>query len=440
MGFKLFDELSNEEMTTKVATSTLAIEDVMAADAAMDDVEALSAEVHAYGRAVEDGESVIGRLEKQISIESALVAEPEKVAASTVVLSYESLQVTAGILGADLGAMSISTEAMEKSPVTALEISIEEKEGFLKKVVEKIKAILKKIGQNIMKLIAKMALAVSGIDKKANALKVKIDKLDEKHMPAKLDEATEKALQDKYGVLVKMGINPVNVKSTIDAAGGDKADYIAKAIETYSTEAAKTLGELAGDDDAKGNGEKVKKLVEEIKKLIENNAPAFNADQNVIGNVISATGNNLKYIRLDNLPEEKGELTKTAAAAAIKSIRVSIGTSTIDGTKSEVKVLKKAELIAVMDSIIKETAEAKAYSDHYKKLQEAGNGIVKKIGELKLDEDVQHGMGGVLNSVQTINSQVVTSLILGYLNAVKNGMTVVNMIANEYKEKKEEKK
>jgi len=440
MGFKLFDELGNEEIYTGVAVPTLAIEDVIVADSAMEDIQELGTQIASYSRAVEDGESVVSRLESQISVESALVAEPEKVAASTVVLSYESLQVTAAVLGADLSAMSISTEAMEKSPVTALEISIEEKEGFLKKVVEKIKAILKKIGQSVMKLIAKVALAISGVKKKADALKAKVEKLDEKHMPAKLDEETEKAITEKFGVLVKLGINPDNVKAAIDASGGDKADYIVKALETYYDKAAGTLGELAGDDDAKGNGAKVKKLVEEAGKLISNNASEFGADKNVIGNVISAIGNNLKYVRFDNLPEVKDELTKSAAIAAIKSIRLTIGSSAIDGTKTEVKVLNKAELTKVVDSIVKEADEAKAYADHYKKLQEAGNGIVKKIEGLKLDEAAQHGMDGVLSSVQTLNSQVVTALIFGYLGSIKNGMTVVNMIANEYKEKKEDKK
>ena len=438
MGFKLFDELSIEEVVAPVATeSTLAIEDVMEADIATEEVQEVAAEIAAYGRAIEDGGSVAARLEDQIAVESALVAEPEKVAASTVVLSYESLKVTAAVLGADLGAMSISTEAMEKSPVSALEISIEEKESFLKKVVAKIKAILKKIADSVKKLVAKIVIAVSGVEKKATALEAKVKALDEKLAPKKLSEKTVAAIQAKYGVMISKGIDAVNVKAIIDVAGGDKATSIAKALETMSASVEKALGELG--DDAKANGAKVKEVVAAAEKVITDNAKDFGATE-VKGEVISASGNTVKYAMLA-LPEVKDEVSKAEAVSAIKAIKVTLGNATVSGEKAEVSVIGKSVLEAIAGAIVTEAKEVKKYSGEYKKLQEAGDKIVKDIEGTKLAEDVQPGLSGVLSSVQTVNGQVITSLIFGYLGALKDGMNVVNMIAGEYKaEKKEDKK
>jgi len=166
MSFKLFDQvqLGNEDMDLG-ETGPLDVSEVIVAQEAMSEIDAIAADAGMLTASIDLSQTLSDNLEKQIGHESAMLEKPESITGATVVLSHESLVNAAAMMGAEDTLATLSIEAMEANPVRSLEISIEEKQSMVSKIIETIKIGLQKFGLMIKKLYVKVVVAMTGIEK-----------------------------------------------------------------------------------------------------------------------------------------------------------------------------------------------------------------------------------------------------------------------------------
>lgn len=432
MGFKLFDEISTEDAVVAAkGNTTLDICDVITIEEAEADFNAAANEVDKLLSLSEEGEEMAKHVARQIETEEAILAKPETIAASTVTLSFESLKVTAELLGADLDALNISSESIDKSPADTLAISIEEKESLLKRIIAKIKEMFKAVKKFIKQMITKVTVAVAGVEKKAEAIKAKVDNLDDKNAPKEIDEKTVEKIKAVYSYLVVAGVTADNVKSIIDYSGGINAKYLKDKLSISKVE--ETLSKLG--DDAKENANLVKKLIEESKKILKDN---INGEDNkpIQSIIVGVSKDSISYLTIDEV-EVAEELSKEEAVKTIAKIKLVLKTSKITEDSisgSKVGVLKKADLVKISDAISKEAKEVKSYVKDYESLQEAAEKVVDEADKTKLAEDLQAGLTGAVATANTIGSKVTSTMLKSYLWSLKASINVVNLYVNTFKD------
>lgn len=470
MGFKLFDEIGNEEIVvaaTEEVAPTLTVEEVISADMAEEEVQEVATEIASYARAIEDGATVAERLEAQIATESALLTNPEAIAASTVVLAHESMKVTAAILGAEVQAMDISTEAIEKSPATALEVSIEEKESFLKKVAAKIKAIIAKMMVSIKKLGAKILISVSNLEKKAKALSAKVEK---DYKSTKLTDGEKQKLAKLNGTVLAAGIKYDELAKAMNVATSANETFV-RMLDIVITKASKLKltsdGDISmGDAEAFTNETVVKfgKMAEDGIKALGGVSAKLSAEINkdpkkfgiapleakdgteVVYNAIRYDGGGIKVaaVRFPNaMPkaETYGELLKKAMELTeIKYLPGSVKIEDVVKTISDDR-LSKAEVVTTLKDLEKAGASMKNYSKAVFKGLDNSNKLIKIYADLDLGKATS-SFGKIGSWLTTANTAVTTDAILGVYKNVSNTIAAMNIMAGgkEESSKKEEKK
>jgi len=456
MGFKLFDELSTEEIDGGVAAQPveLSIEEVIEADTADAEVQEVAQEIAQLNRVIEDGEAMAARLEDQISSEQAIIAQPETVAASTVVLAHESLKVTAAILGANVDAMNISQESIEKSPVTALEISIEEKESFLKKIVEQIKLVIVKVIASGKKLLTKILVATNSLEKKANALKDKLNSGE-----GELTDADKDKIANLMGCIAAFGSIKENI-STIEATGS-----VSKGLNDLNEEFVKIIGNLnpsASDEEqlkkvqsdlmgifSKKNIIKYFKLVSGMAKLSE----YVNANSKETETYVPYRwdGEWAKCIYF-KVPGDKEIAEMVNNSKTVKDLaktiigKVSFEYRSYKFKPEDVKkvlgdkALKESELKSILVIASKAAKNMKGYGNNAFKSVENTNKIIKAIGSLDLPDDIASVVKPATKIATIASTLATTDIVLNYYNNVKNTIAVVAIMNAVNGGKKEDKK
>jgi len=426
---KLFDEIGNEETVIPpvedTTVNTIVIGDVLAAEAAEADYEACGKEIHDLEMAIESGHDTMATVEAQIAVEQGLLAKPETIAASTVALSYESMKITAAILGADVDALEISQEAMEKSPATALEISVEEKESFVKNIVEKIKKALAVIWKKIKAFAQKAMLVFAGLEKKAIALQSEIKDL-KGDAPKELSESLVKKIKARNAAHYILG-----------GKTGDTLDASSRAVNRMSAmynTVAKAMETAVGsvDKDAKANGAAVAKLVEDINAAIKTaNISKLNSDDTKA--VFTVDGSSFYAVECKT-GELKEEYSKEAATEVIGGLNLTVTTISAKEAKFDVKPVSQKELADMISVVV---IYAKKVKDFSKSIDSLTKNIDDTSSKLKGDSIADKA---VAKASQLFGTGITGKLISGHLANVKNTMLLVNDLKNTFEAKKEEKK
>jgi len=434
MGFKLFDELGNEDYTGVAAE--LSIEEIIAADDAVAEVQEAGNEVIALSRAMDEGQAMSVSLEEQITVESALLSKPEKIAASTVILAQESMRVTAAILGADINALNISNEAIEKSPVTALEISIEEKESLLKRVISQLKLILSKIIASVKKLGAKLVVAVSGVENKAKAQAKAIKELKPNKAPKSLSEKTVKSINSKYSAIVAIdhsilrGIEHGLLYSSPDVIGsfGQRLGNIAQI-------AADGISELGSDESE--NGKVVAKINETIKKSINDDFTA--KKDNLVdsddkdGIISSINGNAIKVFGYKLSEETSSSLSEKDAIAAIKANKFFFNTVKVESPEAKLTPMPVSDMSKINKQVSDAAKDIKKYLKTVDSSEKLYKNFIEKVDKKDYKDYKVSAVSAAAHGLQSFNGSVVPSAMLGQLSAIKAGLSIVNMMMSEYK-------
>lgn len=160
-------------MNTKSEASSsgeLTIESMVLADEEFADAAELvhehEVETAAMGQAIVMAE----RLEDQVILGTEAMANPELVTVATAAYARESMQLALAALGGARSDYEVTTESIQSSPVSSLEVTTEGIKDTAKKIYEAVKNIFKKIGLTIKKLAAKLVVALDGVGKKAEKM------------------------------------------------------------------------------------------------------------------------------------------------------------------------------------------------------------------------------------------------------------------------------
>jgi hypothetical protein len=421
---KLFDEIGTEEAvveTVELGVPTMGIEDILAAEAAEEDMEACAKEITDLEGAVESGYATMATVETQIGIEEALLAKPESIAASTVELSYEGMKITAAILGADVDALNISTEAMEKSPATALEISVEEKKNFVKDIIEKIQKALKIVWAKIKEFAGKVMLVFSGLEKKAVALQSEIAQL-KGEAPKELSEALVKKIKARNAAHYMLGGKTAD---TLDAS----SRAVNRMAVLYNAVSG-AMDSVKVGDDAAANAGAIKKLVDDINAAIKTaNISKLNSDDTKA--VFTVDGSSFYAVEC-KVGELKAEYSKEAAEAAIGGINLTVTTVSAKDAKFDVKPVSQKELADMISTVV---IYAKKVKDFGKSVDSLVKGIDNTSAKLKGDSFTDKA---VAKASQVLGTGVTGKLISGHLANVKNTMLLVNDLKNTFVTKSNE--
>jgi len=424
MGFKLFDEIGNEEFTNGEAATNVAPLDtveMMDTTAAFESIAVLASEAEMARETIALSESVVASMESQVVCEKELMAKPESVSGATVVLSMESLNATAVILGADLPA-KLSSESIEASPVDSLEIAIEEKQSLIARVIVTIKAMYKKFVAILKKMYVKAAVAMNGTAKQAEALKAKISEMKD-GKDIEVDEKLLKLINAKLGgAMTKLGAKEFDSKFVKDLMDRIKAGRSADAISG-------TISAMAGKIDKAMSAAKDETSGKEVNDMIKELIP--------VGGIITRyDGTGIKSI-VANAPEVKDDakLNKQEVVNAIA--KITFTNKTAEASKVVVKTIKWNEIAAIVGYTIPFAKDIKGFSDAVNKSVEAAEKAV--VGLKEGEDDKKYLPVTKLANVVIANAGM--DMVLGYMATIKGVLSVVAAATKSgSSDKKEEKK
>ena len=426
---KLFDEIGNEETVIPpvetAGVNTLEIGEVLSIEAAETDMNECAAEILAIEGAVATGRDTMATVEAQIAIEESILVKPEQVAASTVTLSYESMKNTAALLNYNVDALEISQEAMEKSPATALEISVEEKKNFVKDIIEKIKKALAVVWKKIKEFAGKAMLVFSGLEKKAIALQTEIKNI-KGDTPKELSEGLVKTIKARNAALYING-GPSKVVQTLSSGVGS----VTSMMTLFSTvnSAVEKAGDALGvnkEANAKAITELNSTIVDAVKAA---NNSALNSDDTKA--VFTTAGSSFDAVEYKSI-EVKDGYTKDEAENVINTISLPMTTISTKEAKFDVKPVSQKELEAMIGQVVQIAGGVKNFS---KSMDSFISLIDKNTAALKGDKITDKAKAKL---GQLFGTGLSGKLIAGHLAQVKNTMLLCNDLKNSFVTKSNE--
>ena len=425
MGFKLFDQvdLSTEDMGLN---EPLDIDVVIATQEAFADIADIEREHENTQATIALADTVTSNLEAQVAHESAVLAKPESITAATVILSQESLVATAKLLGAEDTLAGLSVESMEANPVTSLELSIEEKQGLIKRVIETIKVLFKKFVTMFKKLYTKALVAMTGIAKQAEALEKEIKETkDGKDVEVKDGEKLAKLINAKLGAVIERekasGVDKTlltTLMSTVANLG--KTGAFASATSDLVSVIEKSTKDLKDEVEGK-----------DLKKIID--------DMEAVGmGVLRVDGNTIKKTKMTRPEVDEGKkYTKQQAIDVIAKVSYGVESKKAEEKKGLGKIAF-SDLAEMAKALVEPAKGLKKFAENVDKSIENASKTIEKLKEG--EDDKKYLPATKMANVMIANVGI--DMVLGYIGAVKGSLAVVTAAFKEAKneDKKEDKK
>ena len=445
MKMKLFEQIDlgvEEKIVEKiVAVEPLTAEDVIVTQEALDALKDVEQTIVVANEAIATADFLVGNLNKQVDAEKALAETPEKVTADSAVLSMETLQVTAALLGAEIEP-AVSAEAIEADPVESLRLATEAKASFMQKSIENIKLLFKKFVTWLKKLYTKAVVAMTGISKQAENLAKSMEDAKDAKSDIKVDEAMAKLIKGKVGALV-IELGKGKLDANLGSAVADSASdtKLVSAIGGLVDELVKTieaeLKALEGDKKVKGS-DILGKIsgITQTAQLFEGGA---SGEEGAVSKTVKFSGMSAKKISF-KLPKVDAEKEYTAAEAAGLIRQVSFGTTTKTYEDKDLKVdsVKYADVVKSVKALVAPAKDIKKYMDEVEKTVAA---VEKTVEGLSKEENEAYVP--VVKFANVIISNIAMDLVLGAVGNIKSTLSVANACfkaATAGEEKKEDKK
>jgi len=417
MGFKLFDQvdLSTEDMGLN---EPLDIDVVIATQEALADIADIEKQCETTANSIDLAETITANMNAQVATEEAVLATPEAITASTVILSQESILHTAMLLGAEDTLASISVESIEANPVTSLELSIEEKKSLIARIVETIKIGFAKFINMIKKIYVKAVVAMTGIEKQAKTLRDKLK--DDKKKAAgtiKITDDVSTKIGKKLGAPIKAFGPLENGKYIEFMTDTATMDTLEKLFDTMSK----------GSDHIKNSFTKGEKITgAELTTMMYDSSSEMMKEE---GLVVRVEGRSITTLRGDfkklKALDPKEKFSRKDATAILTDMTFSIQkkeTGDLGGFTS----VSYDSLIKIMDDLKKPSGKLDKFVSANKKLEGKITKRIEKIG--KKEEDIAELP--LVKFGNVIATKVSLDRTLGYINGMKNIMFYVSTLAN----------
>ena len=405
MGFKLFDQVDLATEDIALSAAPLNIETVIATQEAFADIADIEKEHDNIHATISLANTVASNLGAQVSQESALLTKPESVTAGAVILSQESLVATAKLLGAEGTLAGLSVESMEANPVTSLELSIEEKQSLIKRVIETIKVLFKKFSAMFKKLYAKVLVAMTGTSTQIEKLKTEIADMKE-FVVAKDNENVLKVVNGKLGAAVKL-----TGAAKVDKAFVDLSLNMSKtedglalyAIPSYVSGVATDIDSAYGKLKDENKGSDVKALIDEVLKGYSKTLVRFD-------------GKSVKNLTVvgPEVDEKAEKITKQQAVDILAKVTFKIEAEDADEIKS-FDAVGQDDLVAALDAVMVSAKDIKKFADGVDKVVVDANKTVDKLKEG--DDDKKYLP--VTKAANVIIGNAGIDMILGRVGLIK---------------------
>jgi len=425
-GMKLFDqvELSQEGITTTTKAADLDAVEMMETAEAFADIQRIEDEAAVAHEAIAIADTVVASLEAQVNVDKSLLADKASVNKGNVILSHETLRSTAAILGADIESINLSSEAIEADPAEALAISVEAKEGFVKKVIDNIKLLFKKFVALLKKLYTKAVVAMSGVAKQAEKLKSDlVDSQKDAKSVIELNEQLVGKMKANVGALV------IKLSGSFDAKFGMLIAKISKETPIVKYGAASIEG-LAKAIKASIDGLKDEVSKSDLEKEIKAAKDAVVAD----GAIIKYDGMGYKIIRVATPELKEDKYSKDAAAKILKSIAGKLEQEKLDDKEFKVTSVKYEDLITIASNLVDPAKNIKGFLS---KVEAEVKDVEKKVE--KLDDEAYMP---AIKFGQVFVGNVAMDTVVGTLNNIKRTFSTIAALrkAAMGEDKKEEAK
>ena len=407
-GMKLFDqvEVSQEEIAPAKAVVLDPVEMMETAEA-FAEIQQIEDEAAVAHEAIAIADTVVASLEAQVNVDKGLLADKASVNKGNVILSQETLKATASILGANIESINLSSEAIEADPAEALAISVEAKEGFVKKVIDNIKLLFKKFTALLKKLYTKAVVAMSGVAKQAEKLKADLieDKKDAKPTIELTEQLVGKMKANVGALVVKLG-------GSFDAKFGQEVAKISKET-TIVKDGSKSIEDLAKAIKASIDG-----LKDEVSKAdLEKEVKA--AEDAVVANgaAVKYAGMAVKVIKVVAPELKEDKYSKDAAEKVLKGIAVKLEQETLDDKEFKVASVKYDDLINITGYLIEPAKNIKGF---LAKVEAEVKDVESKVE--KLDDEAYMP---AIKFGQVFVGNVAMDVVVGTLNNIKRTFSTV---------------
>ena len=428
-GMKLFDqvEVSQEEIAP-VEVAPLDPVEMMETAEAFADIQQIEDEAVVAHEAIAIADTVVASLEAQVNVDKGLLADKASVNKGNVILSQETLKATAAILGANIESINLSSEAIEADPAEALAISVEAKDGFVKKVIDNIKLLFKKFTALLKKLYTKAVVAMTGVAKQAEKLKADLEAGKKDAKPTiELTEQLVGIMKANIGSLV------IALGGSFDATYGLKLAALSKETDIIKDGSASIQG-LAKAIKASIDGLKDEVSKADLEKEIKSAVDAVIIDDVVV----KYDGMAVKSIVVVTPELKEDKYSKDAAEKVLKGITVKLEQETLDIKEFKITSVKYDDLINITGHLIKPAKNIKGFLSKVESVVKDVESKVEKLDDEAYMPAIKFG--------QVFVGNIAMDVVVGTLNNIKRTFSTVAalrkaaMAEEEKGESKEEEK
>lgn len=440
--FGISKEDIGEETVFDETAADFTPEEVIAAEEDAAEIAELVGDTQKSVDAIELAESAQDEVEESIVDQTEMLANPAEITATDVVVAQERLEATARMLGTSLSELEITTvsrENLDKSPITGLEVSLENAKDMVLNIIEQIKVVFKKIMVNIKKIYVKIVVALNRSGAYADSLAKKVNTLKD-GKDSKFTPEQQLSLAGRLAVPAALAgghltDSPMGaIKEFLD--GVSSSDYTAKSEKAIDALFKAVDAQVAGGENSAviTAAEALNKVVgtklqSDVAKFITEKPDAF-----IGGNVGKVTGlyrfdgSSIKAIVV-KIDEEKykaavaaGELGKASAASVTTTATLKFKPEYLKTVKVDVPT--KAAVLAMLKDVKAAAGKIKPFADKTMGAIDATDKAMDKLAAMVGKQKELAGESKAAVSIAVKQGRIFVvgcalESILGYVGAVK---------------------
>ncbi len=406
-------------------------------EANMEDAELAISQIHAHEAGIQSMATLA-----QAAIEDNTVTP------ATVKMLNASLEASVIALGLPTDIIAVSSESDIADPLAALAVSIEEKEGFVKKMVFAIRKLLAKLAAFTKKMFLKVITTLNFNKSNLESLTKSLGEGEGKS-DAKFEEKQAGALARRFGALAVLSGKTKEFKiSDVDDINSFSTD--SNELE-LAKEASDLFAEVKNPEDiaaAVAGAEKVMQKAKSLKvsESFIKNVKDFNSSKDLTasmgsGSVIAVIRTDGDSVTVNVVPQDPKDvkLYGIIKATLKKDILKTL-------TLSEVPSAK--ETLTLVETASKVNSEIKTFIDKAFSAEESISKSAEK--SLKFVEDIPDIDKGFIDLSKRIylsSSKIAFAMVMNQFKTVRNIIALGNAVVKvreldkkaDKKEKKEEK-
>lgn len=424
---KLFDIVSIEDLEVTTGTVDMDVTDVVTMEDLESEIDYLRTELYSTESLISSTEETLVTLNESLELDMSFNNDIDK---NVIELSLEQFNISALSLGY-AKSFDISNESIDKD----LNISMELKRGLITETRDKLKLLYDKFKNLMKKLMIKAILFMTDLEKKSDKLLMYLneERSNSKHI-LKMDDNVEKQVINKCGALL-FGFSDGSIDSKyINSAMVDITD--SDSMKKYIELTSKLIGvsnlvindlssKLFANPNLSASGKTMKAIRDSFySKTGSDDTKTFRYK-----------GIRYKYLDFESNRDLPKSLTWNELRLEVAGIKTKIYTKEIDVSKikGKFKEVKYDELIEITKKLKATSLKVKDFS---KTIDNVIGDIVKNVDELINNSGhANKDTSSIIFPIKRFSNTMITTVslekVLGYIDFIKDNLSMVNILAKE---------